>query len=292
MKVGWGHVWKSRLSYPSNVFAILDGVALLMLFIAYVIGKRDSTKIMKRIARFILLIQAVIIVGLVIFRVDERLLAPLEGRFMPPTYPKHVDGIILLGGSESIGLSKTLKEPVFNEDSQRILKLASLAAEYTSATIVLTGGTPDDNLDFPTEAMVSFMALKTLGVQNLTRVVLEQQSHNTYENVINAFQLVQPTSNQIWIIVTSAMHMPRAMGVFRKYWPSTLLPAPSNWKTCGFSPNIFTSIHFEVGKTIDRVDISVREYLALIFYYVRGHMNEIFPSPLKSIPTSLKHDSL
>ena len=46
--------------------------------------------------------------------------------------------------------------------------------------------------------------------------MLEDQSRNTRENAIFTRRLVDPKPGERWLLVTSAWHMPRAIGVFRK----------------------------------------------------------------------------
>eukprot|EP01126_Amoeba_proteus_P038955 TRINITY_DN4085_c0_g1_i12.p1 TRINITY_DN4085_c0_g1~~TRINITY_DN4085_c0_g1_i12.p1 ORF type:complete len:173 (+),score=19.34 TRINITY_DN4085_c0_g1_i12:213-731(+) len=125
--------------------------------------KRIAKKATVGVTLFMFLASTLLVAA--ITRLDERLLAPLEGRI--PRLSQHlnnVTGIILLGGSECVGLSKILGEPVFNEDGQRILKVVELAREYPMAKLVLTGGVPDDNPNWITESEVSLQALEALGV--------------------------------------------------------------------------------------------------------------------------------
>jgi uncharacterized SAM-binding protein YcdF (DUF218 family) len=49
-----------------------------------------------------------------------------------------------------------------------------------------------------------------------SRVILETKSRNTYENATYCAALVQPTPQQRWLLVTGALHMPRAVASFHK----------------------------------------------------------------------------
>jgi uncharacterized SAM-binding protein YcdF (DUF218 family) len=131
----------------------------------------------------------------------------------------------------------TQREPIFNEEAQRILKTASLAQRYPEAKIVLTGGVPDDNPQALSESDVSFMALEALGVSFtgsfLTlqvpglykRTIKEKKSHNTHENVMYSMELVEVQENERWLLVTSATHMSRSLGVFKKMgWKGEIIP--------------------------------------------------------------------
>ena len=49
-----------------------------------------------------------------------------------------------------------------------------------------------------------------------SRLTLEDRSRNTIENAVYSKALAQPKPGERWLLVTSALHMPRAMGAFRQ----------------------------------------------------------------------------
>jgi uncharacterized SAM-binding protein YcdF (DUF218 family) len=58
-----------------------------------------------------------------------------------------------------------------------------------------------------------------------SRIVLEDQSRNTYENAVFTAQLAGINKHNRWLLVTSAWHMPRAMATFEKAgWNVTAYP--------------------------------------------------------------------
>jgi uncharacterized SAM-binding protein YcdF (DUF218 family) len=64
------------------------------------------------------------------------------------------------------------------------------------------------------------------------RAILEDRSRNTVENAVFSKAIVQPKRGERWLLVTSAYHMPRAIGVFRKAgFP--IEPYPVDWRTRG-----------------------------------------------------------
>ena len=71
------------------------------------------------------------------------------------------------------------------------------------------------------------MVLRDLGIGS-DRLILERKARNTAENAILAKELADPKPGQRWLLVTSAWHMPRAIGLFRKAgfdveaWPDRL----------------------------------------------------------------------
>lgn len=95
---------------------------------------------------------------------------------------------------------------------------AALARQFPQARIVLTG-------DAPNELAVA----REHGLQQV--VVHEARARNTFENARNVASLIAPQLGERWLLVTSAVHMPRAIGSFRKAglnvepWPVYDLPA-------------------------------------------------------------------
>jgi uncharacterized SAM-binding protein YcdF (DUF218 family) len=74
------------------------------------------------------------------------------------------------------------------------------------------------------------------------------------------------------VLVTSAFHMPRAVGVFRKLgWQ--VIPYPVDYYTRGNVTFEFQS----VGYRLAEVDYVVREWMALAAYHLMGRTSELFP---------------
>ena len=62
------------------------------------------------------------------------------------------------------------------------------------------------------------------------RILVETRSRNTYENAVYSKELAQPQPGQIWLLVTSANHMPRAVGCFRAVG-FDVIPYPVDYDT-------------------------------------------------------------
>ena len=144
------------------------------------------------------------------------MIAPLENRFpappadLPPPY-----GIIVLGGAIDDDISRARGQTTFDEGAERLTEAAILARRYPSARIVYTGGS-NSLLGRPSsEAEDARRLLVAMGVDP-QRITLETRSRNTDENARFTAAIVHPEPDQTWLIVTSAYHMPRAMGLFRK----------------------------------------------------------------------------
>src|SRR5690606_36369683 len=86
-------------------------------------------------------------------------------------------------------------------------------------------------LDGEGDAEAAPRLLVALGVEE-DRLELEGRSRDTFENASFSKQIAAPQAGETWLLVTSAFHMPRAVGVFRKAgFP--IVPWPVDYKTSG-----------------------------------------------------------
>jgi uncharacterized SAM-binding protein YcdF (DUF218 family) len=153
----------------------------------------------------------------------------LENRIpAPATLPARVDGIVVLGGdANNVLLQARPYSP--GGAPMRQVAAADLARRYPQARIVYSGGSGNPLDPTTTDATGARVLLPMLGL-DLARVEFEDRSRNTFENAVFAFDLAKPKSGETWLLITSAFHMPRALGAFRKAgW--TIVPVPVGYRT-------------------------------------------------------------
>jgi uncharacterized SAM-binding protein YcdF (DUF218 family) len=110
--------------------------------------------------------------------------------------------------------------------ANRMTTLVMLAKRYPQAKLVFTGGSGAIEQGVSNEAEYARILLEQLGLPP-DRVVFEDASRTTWENAVNTYALVKPQSSELWILLTSASHMPRAVGVLFRKLGWTVLPWPS-----------------------------------------------------------------
>jgi uncharacterized SAM-binding protein YcdF (DUF218 family) len=195
------------LATPSNAlaFVVLVGVGLAYTRFA-------------RMGRLLAGAGIVLIVVCGLGPIGNMLMLPLEQRFppMPPGQPAPY-GIIVLGGAveERVTLAREGGLEL-NEAAERVTTLVALARRYPEAKLVYSGGTGR----FLSQAEVSEAEMvrreiATLGLDP-ARLIIEGRSRNTAENAVYSATMLRPSAGQAWWLVTSAYHMPRAMGCFRQ----------------------------------------------------------------------------
>lgn len=201
---------------------------------------------------------------------------PLEQRFARPDLSgRDVDGIIVLGGVEDARVTAGRHVHAINETGERITEGAALALRYPRAKLVFTSNAIDYRGARTTGAEAAGLIFRDLGISG-DRLVLESASRNTWENAVYTKALVQPQPGQRWLLVTSANHLPRAMGVFRKVgFP--VEPWPVDYRTADEHDRYRV---FEApSEGLRRLDLAVHEWIGLVTYWMLGRSDDLFPGP-------------
>ena len=250
---------------PSNFLITLGIVGALLLLTRY---RRAG----RRLVVASLLLTA--IAGL--SPLGNMLMLPLEQRF-PPWDDKHgdPDGIVVLGGAIGPELSITRHEISLNESAERVTIIAALARKYPKARIIFSGGNGGLLIRDGNEAEFALELFQSFGIDS-SRMIGEDRSRNTIENAVFSKQLANPKPGERWLLVTSAYHMPRAMGVFRKVG-FAVEAYPVDFRTRG---SVDALVPFgAVADGLRRTDTAAREWVGLVAYWVAGNSSALFPGP-------------
>jgi len=204
------------------------------------------------------------------------LLRPLEERFpTPPADMPAPYGILVLGGAIDGDLSAKHDQVVLEEGGSRITQAALLARRYPNARVFYTGGSPWANGGDSVEARQARDLLIGLGVTS-QRVGIEERSRNTYENARYSADILKPQPDQVWLLVTSAFHMPRSMGLFRKAG-FNVVAYPTDFHTF-FDARDDEALLFRVTE-LSLCDLAIHEWIGLTAYYASGKIPQWFPGP-------------
>jgi uncharacterized SAM-binding protein YcdF (DUF218 family) len=204
------------------------------------------------------------------------LMRPLEDRFLrPPNDMPEPTGIIVLGGV--VGAPTVPRGAVaLSHDGERLSETATLAHRYPNARIIVSGGSLGSVPEEENEALITKRFLIDLGV-DASRITTEPRSLSTAENAAFSRELVMPEPGQRWVLVTSASHMPRAVGSFRRAgFP--VIAYPVGFTTTGL-PGDYWAIRLEASTSLVRVDGAVHEWLGLVAYWLTGRIDSLLPGP-------------
>lgn len=225
-----------------------------------------------------LLVAAIVLLAICGFSpLGNLVLYPLESRFPPwDAAQGPPDGIIVLGGSIDADLSAARGVTVFRGAADRLITAAALAHRYPTARMIFSGGSA--NLvsgDGAKEADYVVSVFESLGVPR-ERLLVDRLSRNTQENAEFSKAIAAPKSGERWLLVTSAYHMPRSVGLFRKAgFP--VEPYPVDWRTGGRGDLLtFSDLPLD---GLERTDMGLREWMGLVAYWAAGKIDELLPGP-------------
>lgn len=248
---------------PSNLLALILALGLVL----GLLGRRRTGRVLIAGALAAFLATAVLPLG-------AWLISPLENRFPAPALPAHVDGIIVLGGAIEPGLSADRKSISLNGNAERLVAFAALARRYPGARLVFTGGSGD--LMHPDQREGDWLGpfLDSAGIAR-ERVTVERDSRNTDDNARMSKAIVKPQAGEAWVLVTSARHMPRSVGIFRKHgW--SIIPYPADYLT---TRAVGWSFGFNLAGGLAALDAAAYEWLGLAYYRLSGRIDDWFPRP-------------
>lgn len=204
------------------------------------------------------------------------LLYPLEQRFPPWDASRGApDGIIVLGASLEPEISAAHGTPVVRNAPDRIIAAAALARRYPNARVVFSGGSANLISDDAREADFAGAVFESLGIAK-SRLMMERRSRNTQENAEFSRALVAPKAGERWLLVTSAFHMPRSVGLFRKAG-FAVEPYPVDWRVGG--PGDLLAFSNVAHEGLARTDTAVREWIGLAAYRATGKIDALLPGP-------------
>jgi len=204
------------------------------------------------------------------------LIQPLEDRYQRPANVAGYDGIVVLGGAVDTIVTGGRGDTALTMSAERITITARLAKQLPDALIVHTGGQGIIVSSQATEAEGAARLFADFGI-DADKIVLEDVSKNTWQNAVLAKDLVQPKPGQTWLLVTSAYHMPRAMGVFEKAGWTGVTAYPVDYRTRGEEDR---SLGFGgASKGLRRFDVAFREWVGLAVYWMMGRSTAFFPGP-------------
>lgn len=260
-------VW--ALLSPGNllIFALILGT-LLLVFKAY------------RAAKWVLVSNAVI-AGLVLsYPIGDWFIQPLEQRFSQPTeWPVELDGIILLGGGEDLKRSLSWNTAEIGLAGDRYIAAKKLADLYPNLPIIFTGGSGSLQLqNTGKEAHIASQLLTDLGIDP-ARLIIESESRNTYENFHNIQPIIHSLSSDKssgrYLLITSAFHMPRSVGIARKF-NINVVPYPVDFRS---NRADLRRLDFDLFDHLKTLEPGWREWIGLTVYYWTNKTNQWFPEP-------------
>jgi len=247
---------------PDSLIVILGVAAWLGLLFGW---QKFSRRLLSFCA-FLLIIIGFLPVG-------EWLISPLENRFNAnAALPQEVNGIVVLSGAISPYQSEAWNQVEFGTAAERLTNFVYLAKLYPNAQLVFTGGTGSvTEQEFKAADYAGYL-FDQLSLTDRV-IVFERESRNTYENAVNSKELVSPAADENWVLISSAFHMPRSIGIFCQLdWP--MIPYPVDHYS---RKDDLYRVEFSFAENLGTLGTAIREWVGLTVYRFTGRTAQFLP---------------
>jgi uncharacterized SAM-binding protein YcdF (DUF218 family) len=249
----------------------IDRIILFLLVVGLVVLYSRWWKAGRRTlvaATSLILITAVVPTGFV-------LLSFLENRFpQPKEIPSDVKGIIILGGSFDLHTTVSRGQTSYNLAGGRVIEFMQLARKYPNLPVVFTGAGVVAN-PLANESTNMKNLLISFGF-DMNRIRFEDKAKSTVENAALSYAMVKPKPEDKWLLVTSAYHMARSVGLFRTagwnvipYPVDYHMPAQVSW----------LDINLDLSRGFMAWAHGIREIGGMTTNYLSGKSNVWIPQP-------------
>ena len=245
--------------YVSKIFWFCVAPFNLFLFILIVAVILLRTRFIN-LAQSLLTFLGILAVLFILLPIDFWLMLPLENAYSAPKMEdlENIDGVIVLGGEAHDALSTEHDMPLTPFGAERLNQFIALYLKNPNAKFVFTGGAPNLENEKKTEAYFSKLYMKKLGM-DVSKVIFEDKSRNTHENVVMSKNLISPQPNEKWVLITSAYHMRRAKSYFQKQsWD--VIPFPVGYRH--FEGKSF--IKFDLIYKFQVLNLAVKEWVGIL----------------------------
>ena len=247
---------------PVNVLLWLLIVAAALLWTRY---SKAGRRLIAGVV-FVVLLLGVLPMG-------QWLATLLENRFpVAAELPGDVAGVVVLAGAQDSRITRSRGQPALGGDAERLTETLVLMRRFPRAQVFFTGFSGSLLPEGDGAYAVARLFFELQGADT-SRIGYEEQARNTYENALYTKRLARPRPGEVWLLVTSAAHMPRSVGVFRQLgWD--VVPVSVDFHTDGsyrFSPAWFSFYR------VLEFNGAVREWVGLAAYYLSGKTSSFFP---------------
>lgn len=246
------------------------GLVLILLVLIYIFRRKP-----KMITWLTVICLAVVYLAGNRF-ISTKLVQSLEWQYLPAEEYPRADAIVVLGGStEAYEPPRPWYE--INGAGDRLIMAARLYHAGKAPIILVSGGLIEwagDYRSTPAEEMSAILQL--MGVPEQA-IMIQSESRNTYEDALYSKAVLIENKLHSIILVTSAMHMPRAAAIFRKQ-QIQFTPAPADYIVTQqllsdlLRPSMerFLVDSIPTSKNIHNTTNALKEYLGLLVYRIKG----------------------
>ncbi|MDJ0674483.1 MAG: YdcF family protein [Calothrix sp. MO_167.B42] len=250
------------LFYPLGLACISLIVALVML------GRRP------RIAAFCITFSLVLLLVSSNGWVSKFFVRSLEWQNIPPAELPTAEAMVVLGGATKSAFPPRPGVDL-SEQGDRVIYAAQLYRQQKAPLIILSGGRIDWRGGGTAESTDMAAILTSLGIPKQA-IIEEPNSLNTYQNAVNVSKIIEAKGIKKVLLITSAMHMPRSLLIFKKQGMD-VIPAPTDFlvsegeiQELGNTPKAAILNLMPNTDNLHQFTITLKEYLGMLIYRLRG----------------------
>jgi len=241
---------------------------LLLLVLGLVLARKDRRKRLFTVGRLLLLAGTVLLLALSLSPVANFLTYPLEARYPSPSAQalERLDVVVVLGGGIHPAGHLRQEAELSKFTYPRFYHGVRVFQQSHARLLAFCGGPGRQGAESEAETMRA-MALSQGVPQD--RIVVEQTSRNTFENIANLARLLPAGQGRRIGLVTTASHMRRSHAVSQRQFPGdTIIPIPVYYT---YDPaGTFIENFVPTSGNLERSSIALHEWIGLIWYRLRG----------------------
>ncbi|MEM7464021.1 MAG: YdcF family protein [Pseudomonadota bacterium] len=245
---------------------------LNLLFFMTVLGALAARRGYTRFARVLLTGAALIFILIAFTQLPDWAILKLETAISAQELPPDPQGIIILGGGLSANSAAPDATYAMGEASDRLIKGLELKRRFPGARLIYSGGAASFNPDAEPETTAAGEIITGLYGQEI-EFELETQSLNTWQNAAYVAEMIDENETGPFLLVTSAFHMPRALGCFRKAGVN-VVPVPADFRA---DKLVFPYLTGSSAEQFLKTAITVKELIGLVVYRITGRIEELIP---------------
>jgi uncharacterized SAM-binding protein YcdF (DUF218 family) len=206
--------------------------------------------------------------------VSRLLVQSLEWQNLPLAKIPTAEAIVVLGGATKSALPPRPFVDL-NEAGDRVIYAVQLYRQKKAPIIILSGGRINWKGSGLSESADMATILTSIGIPK-EAIVQEPNSFNTYQNAVNVKKILESRRIRRILLVTSAIHMPRSLLIFKHQGIDTI-PTPTDFLISQGELQELTSTPkaalLNVLPNADNLYLftsALKEYAGILAYRLRG----------------------
>lgn len=254
--------YKNMFFYLSKILSFLISPAIILLVLLLIALLAKSPAVRKRFL--------VISTGLFIIFSNPYLINQLF-KFWElrneKDYAGRYDAVVILSGF--MGKDKSNNSLSFTEGADRLTEGLILYKKGYVNKIIISGGTGSLVDDTRESVLAKTFLIENCGVPDSV-ILIDSVSRNTYENAVESKKLMGNNNIRTAVIITSAWHMRRALGCFKKIGLNVSIhPTDGFYRVQTYYP---TDLIIPVTRNLSRWEILIHEIAGVIIYKLQGYI--------------------